>query len=126
MIPLNKREPEEKDRNIQKMATLLRDGHTLLKDACPQCNSPLFKLKNGEIYCVSCDKRVVIIKDDEQADFILQNKVLTDLTKILHMKIKDLQQRIDLEKDIDELYKMTKLLLIYLESLEKTKQVKKI
>jgi UPF0148 protein len=106
------------------MATFLRDGHTLLRDACPQCNSPLFKLKNGQIYCVSCDKRVIVIKDNEQVDNFLQNRTLEDITKVIHMKIKDIQQKLDIEKNTDELYKMAKLLLIYLESLEKLKNLK--
>jgi len=105
------------------MASLLRDGHTLLSESCPQCNSPLFKLKSGEIYCGVCDKKVIIIKDDSQIDLIYQNKILADTTKIIIMKIKELHQKIDLEKDIDELYKLTRILLNYLDSLEKLKKL---
>ena len=125
MNPQIEKESELKDRNIQKMATLLRDGNTLLSESCPQCNSPLFKLKSGEIYCASCDKKVVVIKDDDEINEIMQNKILDDATKVINMKIKDLQQKIDLEKDVEELYKMTRLFLIYLESLEKLKNLKK-
>ena len=107
------------------MAILLRDGHTLLGDACPQCNSPLFKLKSGEIYCANCDKKVLIIKNDEQIDNILQNNILDNATKVITMKIKELQQKIDSEDDVDELYKKTRLFLVYLESLEKLKDLKK-
>lgn len=121
----NKQNPEKKDENIQKMAILLRDGHSLLSDACPQCNSPLFKLKSGEIYCAACDKKVIIIKDDEQIESIMQNEILVNATKVINMKIRELHQKIDSEKDIDELYKLTRLFLIYLESLEKLKNLKK-
>ena len=116
---------KERNRNIQKMAILLREGHTLLSDACPQCNSPLFKMKSGEIYCAACDKKVLIVKDDAEIDVILQNKILDDTTKLLNMKIKKLNQQLDNENDFDDLHKMTKLLLNYLESLKKLKELKK-
>lgn len=126
MNPQIKKDSEENTRNIQKMATLLRDGNTLLSDACPQCNAPLFKLKTGEIFCASCDKKVIIVKDDEHFDEVLQNKILDESTKVINMKIKDLQLKIDTENDIDELFKLTRLFLVFLESLEKLKKIKKI
>ena len=115
---------EEKNRNIQKMASLLRDGNTLLSDACPECNSPLFKLKTGEIFCASCDKKVIIVKDNNQIDQLLQNNILDDSTKVINMKVRYLQQKIDSETDIDELYKLTRLFIAYLEVLEKLKNLK--
>jgi len=120
----NESKMNEKNRNIQKMAALLRDGNTLLSDACPECNSPLFKLKTGDIFCASCEKKVVIIKDDKQIDVILQNNILDDSRKVINMKIKNLQQKIDLENNIDELYKLTRLFIAYLETLEKLKNLK--
>ncbi|MHA1650391.1 MAG: Sjogren's syndrome/scleroderma autoantigen 1 family protein [Candidatus Helarchaeota archaeon] len=124
MTSKNKQHNEKKNENIQKMAFLLREGHTLLSNACPQCNSPLFKMKSGEIYCASCDRKVLIVKDDEQIDIILQNKILDETMKILSVKIKELNRQIDTEKDFDELYKMTRLLLIFLDSLKKLKELK--
>jgi len=120
----NESKKNEKNRNIQKMAALLRDGNTLLSDACPECNSPLFKLKTGEIFCASCEKKVVIIKDDNQIDVILQNNILDDSKKVINMKIRYLQQKIDLENNIDELYKLTRLFIVFLEALEKLKNLR--
>ncbi len=124
MTPKHVNKIDEKSHDIKKMAVFLREGHTLLSDACPKCNAPLFKMKSGEIYCVVCDKRVVIVKDESQIDIIMQNKVLDDLTKILNMKIRELNEKLDLEKDINELYDLTRLLINYLESLRRLKDLK--
>ncbi len=120
----NENNKSEKNNNIKKMAALLRDGNTLLGDACPQCNSPLFKLKTGEIVCASCDKKVIIIKNEAQVDRILQNNIIDDSIKVINMKIRSLQQEIDLEKDFDELYKLMRLFNVYLEALEKLQNLK--
>ena len=118
------KKPDDKNQNIQRMAFLLREGHALLNEQCPQCNSPLFKMKSGDIYCASCDKKVVIVKDEAQIESIMQNGILDDVSKVITMKIKELNQQLDSEKDFDALYKMTRLLISYLESLEKLKNLK--
>lgn len=118
------KKPDDKNQNIQRMAFLLREGHTLLSEQCPQCNSPLFKMKSGDIYCASCDKKVVIVKDEAQIESIMQNGILDDTSKVINMKIKELNQQLDSEKEFDTLYKMTRLLISYLESLEKLKTLK--
>ncbi len=115
---------DDKNQNIQRMAFLLREGHTLLSEQCPQCNSPLFKMKSGEIYCANCDKKVLIVKDEAQIESIMQNGILDDTSKVINMKIKQLNQQLDSEKEFDALYKMTRLLISYLESLEKLKTLK--
>lgn len=123
MRPANERKADDKNKNIQKMATFLRDGNTLLSAACPQCNSPLFKLKTGEIFCVTCDRKVIIIKNEEQIEEIVQNDMFNEFSKTLNLKINQLHEKIDLEKDIDELYKLTRLLIAYLEALGKLKEL---
>jgi len=119
-----RKKSDDKNQKIQRMALFLREGHALLSETCPECNSPLFKMKSGEIYCASCEKKVIIVKDEEQIESIIQNTVLDDTSKVINMKIKDLHQQIDSEKDFDNLYKMTRLLISYLESLEKLKGLK--
>lgn len=122
------REPKttDKELNIRRMALLLREGNTLLRDSCPECNSPLFKLKTGEVYCSSCDKKVFIVKDDHEIDAILQNSIYEEAIQILNYKIKKLQQEIDTEKDRDSLLKMIQLFLGYLESIKRLRNLKKI
>jgi uncharacterized Zn finger protein (UPF0148 family) len=48
------------DENVTKnMGKLLREGAALLNVACPQCNTPLLRLKDGTMYCAKCDQQVV-------------------------------------------------------------------
>ena len=108
------------------MAILLREGHTLLSDACPQCSSPLFKMKSGYTYCVTCDKKVLIVQDDAHLESFVQNKILDDTSRTLNMKIKTLSQQIENEKDNENLLKLTRLLIGLLEALEKIKDLKKV
>ncbi|MFX1297327.1 MAG: Sjogren's syndrome/scleroderma autoantigen 1 family protein [Promethearchaeota archaeon] len=107
----------KKNRNIQRMAILLREGHILLSDACPKCNSPLFKMKSGTIYCVTCDKKV--IREGKEYKSFLQKEFFNHVSNTITLKIKDLLEKITLEKDINNLEKITGLLLNYLKTLEK-------
>ncbi len=43
----------------KRMGQLLRKGAALLNTACPKCNTPLLRLKDGSMYCAKCDKEVV-------------------------------------------------------------------
>ncbi len=43
----------------KRMGQLLRKGAALLNTACPKCNTPLLRLKDGSMYCTKCDKEVV-------------------------------------------------------------------
>ncbi len=45
------------------MADLLRSGYTMLNIACPVCNNPVFRNKEGEKFCPSCNRKVVVIND---------------------------------------------------------------
>jgi len=48
------------DENVTKnMGKLLREGAALLNIACPQCNTPLLRLKDGTMYCAKCNQQVV-------------------------------------------------------------------
>jgi UPF0148 protein len=42
------------DEGVRKMAKLLSAGATMLSKSCPDCGSPLFKLKDGKMLCASC------------------------------------------------------------------------
>ncbi|MBO3802304.1 MAG: hypothetical protein JTT11_00275 [Candidatus Brockarchaeota archaeon] len=40
---------------VKKMAEALKAGATMLAEPCPNCSSPLFRFKSGEVRCVSCE-----------------------------------------------------------------------
>src|SRR5215472_9911220 len=47
--------------DVRRMADLLKSGATMLSDICPECGTPLFKLK-GETFCAKCNRPVVYAK----------------------------------------------------------------
>jgi uncharacterized Zn finger protein (UPF0148 family) len=47
------------DNVTRRMGKLLREGSALLAKACPQCNTPLLRLRDGTLYCAKCDQTVV-------------------------------------------------------------------
>ena len=52
-------------KNIKIMADLLRQGAALTEHACPACSSPLFRLRSKDLWCASCQKRVVIVREGD-------------------------------------------------------------
>jgi len=110
--------------DIKRMADLLRQGETLTDLACPACSSPLFKLKNGELWCAKDQKRVIIVKEDEE-EKTTSNQPMDKLEAILLSKIQDLQNKIQQTENLDELQKLSTALSELLGNLEKTRKMKK-
>ncbi|MFX1510011.1 MAG: Sjogren's syndrome/scleroderma autoantigen 1 family protein [Promethearchaeota archaeon] len=81
------------DEITKRMGQLLRKGAALLNTACPKCNTPLLRLKDGTMYCAKCDKEVVeqkaetpkIAQQDANDDLmnLLASKVLSSLAILL-------------------------------------------
>ncbi|MFX0188061.1 MAG: Sjogren's syndrome/scleroderma autoantigen 1 family protein [Candidatus Hodarchaeota archaeon] len=103
--------------DAEKMADLLRSGHTMLNLSCPVCNNPLFRNRNKEIFCPICNKRVVIKKNDTIQSNMIKNGSVEDkeliknnqksilkinsLKEILEEKINWISQRLKDETHID-------------------------
>jgi UPF0148 protein len=107
------------------MANLLRQGATLTELSCPACASPLFKLKNGQLYCAQCEKRVVVVKEGETTAEATNSMTMSALENTLMSKIQDIEKKINEEKDIERLRKLSDTLNTLLESLEKVRRTKK-
>ncbi len=45
------------------MADLLRSGSTMLNLACSVCNNPIFRNRDGNTYCPTCNRKVIITND---------------------------------------------------------------
>jgi len=58
--------PEQSNENVKKMAELLRSGNTMLNRSCPVCNTPIFRNKEGELFCPSCNRKVMIVDNDSK------------------------------------------------------------
>jgi UPF0148 protein len=114
---------------IKRMAELLRQGATLTDLSCPVCHSPLFRLKDGTLWCANDQKKVIIVKEGEeppkQAAPSPSASAYDKLEATLMAKVADIQTKIEKTDNVDELQKLTTALSELLSSLEKVKKIKK-
>ena|SRR5208337_4831972 len=107
------------------MADLLRQGSTLTELACPACASPLFRLKNGELWCERCKKKVIVVKEGEQETKATGSNALAGLEATLLAKVQAVQNKIEHEEKPEELEKLNTVLAGLLDNLERIKKTKK-
>ena len=109
---------DKDDTSVKRMAELLRQGATMLADACPQCGSPLFKVQD-DIYCAKCDRRIVYAESDEEVEVIAVKTLIPELRETLINKLKDLNEVVDNETDPEALTKLANLMVLLLQALHK-------
>jgi UPF0148 protein len=107
------------------MADLLRQGATLTELACPVCASPLFRLKNGDLWCGKCEKKVVVVKQGEDEARITGSATLRSMEATLIAKVQAIQEKIEREENPEELQKLNTTLSGLLENLERIRKTKK-
>ncbi len=106
------------------MADLLRQGTTLTELSCPVCVSPLFRLKDETLWCAKCEKKVIVVKEGEEAERAAGG-AMVKLEATLLAKVEEVQGKIQRAEDVDELQKLSTALSELLNSLEKIKKIKK-
>ncbi len=104
------------------MADLLRQGATLTDLSCPACASPLFRLKNGTLWCGRCEKKVVVVKNGDEQDKT-SSATYSKLEATLLAKVQDIQDKIQNTEDVEELQKLSLALSELLSNLEKVKKM---
>jgi UPF0148 protein len=112
------------DGEMKQMAELLRSGATMLSYSCPECASPLFRLKTGEIWCAKCDRRVVIVPEGEEAS-AEAGAQLVSLEKAIVYKLASLSGSLAKESDPENLKAMAEVLDALLSSLERLRKIRK-
>ena len=112
-------------KNIKIMADLLRQGATLTEYACPACSSPIFKLRSGDLWCASCQKRVIIVKAGEPEPAAPEPPVFSSLESTIMGKIQQIEKQLLEETDAEKLNTLGATLSTLLENLEKIKNIKK-
>jgi len=120
--------PPQKERNeesVKEMANLLRMGATLTNLACPACASPIFRLKNGDLWCAYCKKKVIVVKEGEEPLQATSPIILSGLETTLLTKIQHIQEQIQRETDVEKLQKLNNVLSSLLENLEKLRKTKR-
>jgi len=108
---------------MRRMAELLKNGARMLDKACPQCGSPLFRLKTGEIRCARCDQRVVIVGENEPDTHVVRPLLWEQLQGTILSKLDYVNRRIMEEDDPEEIRRLvstTAALLDVYDKLRKT------
>jgi len=108
------------------MADLLRSGATLTNLSCPVCASPIFRLKSGELWCAQCQKKVVVVREEEEARKIEALSTLSQVETTILMKIWEINEKLKNEGDLKEIQHLSSVLSILLDDLEKLKRIGKI
>ncbi len=118
-------QPKTDDNYIKRMADLLRRGSTLTDLACPNCGAPLFRLQDGTLWCGKDEKKVVLVKEGQEAPQLSINPAMDKLEATLTAKVQSMQEKIEQTNDADELIKLSSALNEMLNSLEKIRKMKK-
>jgi UPF0148 protein len=119
-------EKKTDDEHVKRMAALLCQGATLTDLSCPVCSSPLFRLKDGTLWCEKDEKKVIVVKEGEELPKTTTSGAgLETLETTLLTKVRDVQDKIQRSENVNELQKLTSALSDLLDSLEKVKRMKK-
>ena len=110
--------------DMKGMADLLREGATMLSRSCPECGTPLFKLKSGDIVCANCQRRVVIVPEGEEATAEAGMR-LESVEKVIVEKLVTLGQAMSQESDPEALLSLSELMDAFLGNLEKLRASRK-
>jgi UPF0148 protein len=114
------------DKHIKRMADLLCQGATLTNLSCPVCSSPLFRLKDGTLWCEKDQKKVILVKEgEEEPSKPTSDEGLETLEATLLAKVQDVQSKIQCTENMDELQKLTTALSELLDTLDKVRRMKK-
>jgi len=113
------------DDGIKSMAELLRSGATMTNMSCPACSSPIFRLKNKELWCAQCQKKVVVVKEGENVEEPRVPASTSAMEAVLEAKISEINERIKEESNLDELQKLSSVLSSLLENLDRAKKLRK-
>lgn len=114
-----------KSDKVRLMADMLRSGATLTDLSCPVCASPIFRLKSGELLCAQCQKKVVVVKEEEEAREIEILSALSQAETTLLTKIWEINEKLKVEDNPDEIRRLSAVISILLDNLEKIRRIGK-
>ncbi len=109
---------------IKRMTELLRSGAIMLDQACPACGSPLFKLRSGEVVC-PIHGPIRVVKTEQEAIEVTTDAVLDEIEKMFSERAVDVLRRLrTVKEDINENEELIKLLIYWLDILERVRRIK--
>ena len=111
--------------DMKNMAELLRSGAKMLSFNCPECGSPLFELKTGEIWCAKCQRRVVIISEDADESVATRELIWESVERTLVDKLSIINKLLSNETEPLQINELAQTISAILTSLEKVRRIKK-
>lgn len=108
----------KKDLVVKRIAELVRAGATLTSYTCPVCGTVLVRLKTGEYYCANCEKTVVVVRSEEEAQRAAEVYRLNEVRQIIFNKILAVGKEVG-ELNSDELMDRLRVLSMLIDIYEK-------
>lgn len=87
---------------MRRATDLLLSGAKMLNLACPECDNPIYELKDGSMECANCEKKVFYEKD---VDFD-KSKIQDEANIALKNKIEKLMSELENEEDHEKMIKI--------------------
>ena len=111
---------------VKKMADLLRAGATMLRESCPTCNTPLFKLKSGEVVC-PVHGRVFVVKSEEELSRVTVTGTLERLERVITTELSKEMEFFAKESSSSNEHREERIryIILLLEALERTERIRK-
>ncbi len=109
--------------SVKRMAELLKSGATMLQETCPDCHVPLFRFR-GEVSCPQCGRKVILVKSDEEIQEVTALPILVNVEETVLLKIKEINEELKEAKTAAKLQQVSALLSIWLDVLQKVRNVK--
>jgi UPF0148 protein len=105
---------------MKQMGELLRKGARMLSETCPECNTPLFQLRDGRLICPMCNKPVVIVPADADVEVMMHQG---SIEQTLLNKVKEIQSLLETEKDLHKINVLLETLMNLLDAREKIRKL---
>ncbi len=90
----------------------------MLGDACPQCGSPLFKLKSGEVVCPE-HGRVLVVKSEREELKVKEEVIFSQVEDKLIQGLSKVSSKLEESPEDPE---MLTQIIRYLEAIERLKR----
>jgi len=110
------------DEYVKRMSDALRSGAKMLPETCPVCSSPLFSIKD-ELWCLKCDRRVVVVREDSEAMAATVPYTLASLNNVLATKIEELSLLLSRTVEPAQIQQLAQTLEILLRVLRESRQL---
>jgi len=108
---------------VKRMADLLRSGAVMLKETCPVCATPLFRL-GKDTFCAKCNRPVAIVKSAEEEVRLASQQVLDGLEQAILEKIGELNVAVKNERELVRLRELGETVKTYLSALEQVRKLR--